>query len=146
MELNRREKYDMDDDIIIRRLDRTKVTVGVWENGKVQNIKNCPDSTSYIAIQGTCVIGALTIVRKKRKDTKTVKSRATGVRPSSQRQGVAKALWTAMIKTEKPTKVIVVTVSDRGYTLIDAMKDAFPRIKWAGDWRGNRSLRKKKRG
>lgn len=136
----------MDDGIIIRRLDKTKVAVGVWENGVVQNIDNCPNSTSYVAIQGARIIGALTIIRKKRKDTKTVKSRATGVRPGSQRQGVAKALWTAMIKAEKPTKIMVTTVSNRGYTLIDAMRDAFPRIKWEGDWRGNRSLRRKKRG
>lgn len=133
-------------DFIVRRLDKTSCTVDVYVSGRLQCLEDDPWSTAYVAFSGNRIIGSLTICRKKRKDQKTISSRATGIRPTNQRQGVAKALWTAMIKAEKPTKIIVTTVSNKGFTLVDAMQDAFPRIKWAVDGGGNRSLRSKKRG
>lgn len=118
------------DDYFIRRLDKTEADVDVYGNGSVTSLYECDDSVTYVAIENNLIIGALCIIRKPRKDTKTVQSLCTGVLPFRHRRGVAKALWGAMIKKEKPSRIKVSVATRRGESLIRSLEKKHKKIKW----------------
>jgi hypothetical protein len=99
----------------------------------------CKKSNSYVCIKDDRIIGALNIRRSR--SGLTVTSRGTVVRPLYQREGVARDLWTMMLNTERPKRVHVRVISDRGYSLIESMKKKFPKIKWFVEHGGYRKLR-----
>lgn len=98
--------------------------------------------SSYISIDGDQIIGVLVVSPSR--SGKTVFSSGTVVRPSRRKEGIARKLWITMIKSEKPERVAVKVISDRGLSLIESVKQEFPKIKWFINEDGRRKLRRMK--
>lgn len=75
---------------------------------------------------------------------KKLYSRGTWVPKRFRKHGIAKKMWEFGIKSEKPVSVSVNVVSDKGYTLVECVKQKFPNIKWEIQEDGERKLRKLK--
>lgn len=100
------------------------------------------NKTSYAALNKDKIVGALTIGRSR--SGKTIHANGTIVRPAYIKQGIGRELWHAMLKSEKPKRVSVTVISDRGYSLVESMKESFPNIKWIVEENGDRKLRRLK--
>ncbi len=74
--------------------------------------------------------------------TSSVLSCGTWVAPKYQRNGIAKKMWEFGLKHERPRRVSVVVITDRGYSLVHSVKEIFPKLKWKITEGGDRSLRK----
>lgn len=98
---------------------------------------------SYICISSDQIVGALVITRSR--TGKTIWSSGTIVRSSYRKNGIAQALWTQMLKTEKPRRIYVNVVSDRGYSLIESIRENFTKTRWFVSQGANRKLRRLKR-
>jgi len=98
------------------------------------------DRSSYVCIYKDQIVGALVIGRSK--SGLTISSYGTIVRPSNRKEGIALDLWVTMLKAERPKRVAVKVISDRGYSLIGSLNKLFPKIKWNIDVDANRPLRK----
>jgi len=57
-------------------------------------------------------------------------SSGTWVLPKLRKHGIAKKLWAFGISYFKPKSIHVTVISDRGYSLVCAIRDMFPHIKW----------------
>jgi predicted GNAT family acetyltransferase len=80
-----------------------------------------------------------------RDGNKKVVSCGTWVAPKYRKKGIAKKMWEFGIAHEKPRKVRVIVITDRGYSLVQSIKSAFPQIKWDICEDGERTLRKLKK-
>ncbi|KKM99694.1 hypothetical protein LCGC14_1145430 [marine sediment metagenome] len=105
-----------------------------------ENHKKRKNKTSYICINNDQIVGALVVGRSR--SGKTVRSDGTIVRSSYRKEGVARDLWKTMLKTEQPQRMCVRVVSDKGYSLVESMKEKFPKVKWLIDKDGSRKLRR----
>jgi GNAT superfamily N-acetyltransferase len=76
---------------------------------------------------------------------KTISSCGTCVAPKYRRRGLGKRLWEVGLAYEQPIRVQVRAVSDRGYTLVRSLEEAFPHIKWTIIECAERELRKLKK-
>lgn len=72
---------------------------------------------------------------------KTLVSCGTFVKPSLRRCGVAAHLWQAAIKLDKPKGIKVMAASDRGFTLIQHLRERYPKLEWEISQCGDRELR-----
>lgn len=133
----------MNKNFFVSRVDGVEFEMDVWGTGVIINTRTNDNAVSYVAIQCENVIGALSINKKKRKNSRRVDSIGTGVRPTWHNIGVGKALWNAMIKHEKPKEIHVRTVSNKGYSLIESLKERHPKIKWLWNRDCCKSLRRK---
>ena len=95
---------------------------------------------SYAALHNDQIVGALTVIRSR--SGKTVSSCGTVVRSSYRKDGIGRDIWRAMLKSEKPKRVQTKVTSDRGYSLVESMKEEFPKIKWLVDEVAGRKLRR----
>lgn len=78
----------------------------------------------------------------------TLRSYCTFVSESVRGQGLGTQLWVLALELERPRKVVVTTVSDRGFTMMKALEERFPRIAWDladGGLRKPRDMRKGKK-
>jgi len=75
-------------------------------------------------------------------------SYGTFVHPKHRKCGVAKRMWTKLLRDTKAKKVEVVAVSDRGWTLMKSLEQQFPRVDFDLGEEGGRKLRdlKKREG
>jgi predicted GNAT family acetyltransferase len=78
------------------------------------------------------------------KQGKTITSCGTWVSPKHRKYGIAKRMWEFGISCEDPKKINVTIITDRGYSLIDSMKEQFPDVKWKISEDSLRKLRKLK--
>lgn len=70
----------------------------------------------------------------------------TYVHERHQRRGLAKAMWRAMIERERPPKISVTVISDRGNTLALSMRAEYPLIDFEIKDFGDRKLRDLRKG
>ena len=112
-------------DYIIRRLPDTMFDLNCYI-GKINRAYPEEGSISYVAIDKDQIIGVQLIGRFRH----IVYCRGTVVRPYRQRLHIANKLWVTMIKQEKPKKIVVETVSNRGFSLVELMREEYPDIRW----------------
>lgn len=70
-----------------------------------------------------------------------IKSYFTWVSPRWRNQGLAFKMWSTGIEQLKPLTIYVETCSDRGYSLVQKIKEHFPDITLKHDECGSRKLR-----
>lgn len=80
------------------------------------------------------------------KDKVIFGSRGTFVSKRHRRQGLALKLWSRLIRELQPDTIQVNIISDSGLTLIESLKQRFPRIKFDVAESGGRPLRLLKKG
>jgi len=71
-----------------------------------------------------------------------VRSCGTWVSPKHRKRGLAKKLWKFVIAHENIKKIYVSVITDRGYSLVEALKRDLPDMKWKITEDGDRRLRK----
>lgn len=71
----------------------------------------------------------------------TLHAAGTFVTPSLRKSGLASHLWIKILKHEKPKTVYVTISTDKGLTLVSAMKRKFGQINWKIEEVGSRKLK-----
>lgn len=123
--------------------------------GVVLNIDYDRDNSYYdegnsgvIALVNSKIIGAFGFSFYRR--SAMLSAGGTWVSKKYRRKGIGSKLWTFAIKKMKPKKIDVMVASNQGMTLVNSMKEDFPKIKFNVDdvsWSGTqyKDLRKKKK-
>lgn len=70
-----------------------------------------------------------------------VTSYGTWVHPSFRNLGIGKKLWSTILLTQKVNRVTVDVATDKGKTLVDSLRERYPRIKFTGEELSGRKLR-----
>lgn len=100
-----------------------------------------PSTISYVAISDDQIIGVLMIAKEGYGRRAHIYSRGTIVRPAYRKLGIGAALWREMLDTERPGRVRVDVITDRGCSLIESIQESYPEIKWTVYNNGTRSRR-----
>jgi len=87
----------------------------------------CPAHYAVLAEDGRRLVG---FFRYEYGPNGTLRARGTWVDPKERGRGLAGALWRHVLKSAKPRRVWVKTVSEGGRGLVSALVREFPRIKW----------------
>jgi hypothetical protein len=65
----------------------------------------------------------------------------TFVTPALRQSGLGTYLWRVALRYDRPDRVLVRVVSDRGKTLVNRLRRRFRRVEWAVREHGQRRLR-----
>jgi hypothetical protein len=68
----------------------------------------------------------------------------TYVTPAMRQSGLATYLWGVALRYDRPDRVLVRVVTDRGKTLVNRLRRRFKRVEWSVREHGQRRLRRLK--
>lgn len=131
-------------EIIIVRVPNIACSSEIYDSGSIEWFEEDSEYVSYLALAGNQIAGILTIHKRRSIKTKYVKSLMTVIRPRWRGLGVGKKLWNEMIRREKPKKIIVRTVTNKGLTLVSSLQKSHQNIKWNIDIEPGLKILKKK--